>query len=48
MVQSAPALRFDHNLTWLIVLTAGNLDAVSSTSKLNLDKAGMKRKEIEK
>lgn len=27
MVQSAPALWFDHNLTWLIVLTAGKLHA---------------------
>lgn len=36
-VQSAPAIRFDHRLTQLIVLTAGKLQAFSSTSKLTLD-----------
>ena len=45
--QCAPAVWFDHNLTWLIVLTAGKLDAYSSTSKLNLD-IPFKRKKADK
>lgn len=50
MVQSAPALQFDHSLTWLIVLTAGMIDAFSLTSKVNLEmqKSQHIRKAIEK